>query len=186
MAASTGSPCERTSSILTASKIRLNPNVVNENDLPGRLRAAGVRPSAQRMAVAEYVLTTEDHPSAEQVHTRVTKRWPYLSRATVYNTLNLFVTEGLLKQLVLSEGRVVFDPKIERHHHFIDDVTGRIEDVPWDAVKVGDARLDGYDVREYMVVLRGRKTRRPSVRPSPPATQPSRKETKKTKEARRT
>jgi Fur family iron response transcriptional regulator len=166
---------------------------VNENDLPGRLRAAGVRPSAQRMAVAEYVLTTDEHPSAEQVLTHVTQRWPYLSRATVYNTLNLFVKEGLLKQLVLSEGKVVFDPKIERHHHFIDDVTGRIEDVPWDAVKVGDARLDGYDVREYMVVLRGRKARRPSSRPPPAANDPTpqtsqtpRKEPKKTKEQRRT
>ncbi len=138
------------------------------------------------MAVAEYVLTTDEHPSAEQVHARVAKRWPYLSRATVYNTLNLFVKEGLLKQLVLSEGKAVFDPKIERHHHFIDDVTGRIEDVPWDAVKVGNARLDGYDVREYMVVLRGRKARPSSVRPAPPVIPSNRKETKKPKEPKRT
>ena len=134
------------------------------------------------MAVAEYVLTTDEHPSAEQVHTHVTKRWPYLSRATVYNTLNLFVKEGLLKQLVLSEGNVVFDSRFERHHHFVDDVTGRIEDISWDAVKVGDARLDGYDIREYMVVLRGRRARRPA----PPASQAFHKETKKTKEPRRT
>ncbi|HEX4446728.1 MAG TPA: transcriptional repressor, partial [Polyangiaceae bacterium] len=82
--------------------------------LEDRLRAAGVRPSAQRMAVAQYVLTTDEHPSAEQVHTRVTEKFPFLSRATVYNTLNLFVKEGLLRQLVLAEGSVVFDPKLER------------------------------------------------------------------------
>jgi|CZKU01.1.fsa_nt_gi Fe2+ or Zn2+ uptake regulation protein len=151
------------------------------------------------MAVAEYVLTTDEHPSAEQVLTRVTKRWPYLSRATVYNTLNLFVREGLLRQLVLAEGNVVFDPKLERHHHFIDDATGRIEDVHWDAVKVGDAQLDGYSVREYMVVLRGRKVRRPTVTakqptakqtvksPPPSASASSvRRETKKSKEQGRT
>src|SRR6185312_10617599 len=129
--------------------------------LEDRLRAAGVRPSAQRMAVAQYVLMTDEHPSAEQVHTRVTEKFPFLSRATVYNTLNLFVKEGLLRQLVLAEGSVVFDPKLDRHHHFIDDATGRIEDVPWEAVRVGDAKLEGYDVREYMVVLRGRKLGRP-------------------------
>jgi Fur family iron response transcriptional regulator len=156
---------------------------VNANDLPSRLRAAGVRPSAQRMAVAEYVLLTDEHPSAEQVLTRVTKRWPYLSRATVYNTLNLFVKEGLLRQLVLAEGKVVFDPKLERHHHFVDDETGAIEDVPWDALEVGDARLEGYSVREYMVVLRGRKVRRPAASASKPVTKSSvRKETTKSKE----
>ena len=154
---------------------------MSENDLPSRLRAAGVRPSAQRMAVAEYVLMTDEHPSAEQVLTRVTKRWPYLSRATVYNTLNLFVKEGLLRQLVLSEGKVVFDPKLERHHHFIDDATGRIEDVPWDAVEVGDARLEGYSVREYMVVLRGRKVSRPPAA-KVVAKSGVRKETTKSKE----
>jgi SAM-dependent methyltransferase len=49
-----------------------------------------------------------------------------VSRATVYNTLNLLVEKGLLKQLTLAEGRVVFDPNMERHHHFIDEVTGTI------------------------------------------------------------
>lgn len=127
-------------------------------DLPARLRDAGIQPSAQRLAVAEYVLSTDEHPSADQVLARVQSLVPMLSRATVYNTLNLFVERGLLRQLVLAEGRVVFDPKLERHHHFIDDETGRIEDVPWEALKVGDvSRLEGYEVSEYMVVMRGRK-----------------------------
>lgn len=127
-------------------------------DLPARLRDAGIQPSAQRLAVAEYVLSTDEHPSADQVLARVQSLVPMLSRATVYNTLNLFVERGLLRQLVLAEGRVVFDPKLDRHHHFIDDETGRIEDVPWEALKVGDvSRLEGYEVAEYMVVLRGRK-----------------------------
>jgi len=126
--------------------------------LSQRLKAAGVQPSAQRLAVAAYVLDTVDHPSADQVLERVRQSLPMLSRATVYNTLNLFVEKGLIRQLVLSEGRVVFDPRLEAHHHFIDDESGTIDDVPWSAVKVGDVgTLKGYEVREYMVVLRGRK-----------------------------
>ncbi|MBL9039774.1 MAG: transcriptional repressor [Archangium sp.] len=122
------------------------------------LRLHGVQPSAQRVAVAEYVLTTDQHPSADDVLERVQVSFPMVSRATVYNTLNLFVEKGLLRSLVLSEGKVVFDPKLERHHHFIDEDTGRIEDVPWKSVQVGEvSRLPGYDVREYMVVMRGRK-----------------------------
>jgi Fe2+ or Zn2+ uptake regulation protein len=123
-----------------------------------RLRSAGIQPSAQRLAVADYVLGTVDHPSADQVLERVQPALPMLSRATVYNTLHLLVEQGLLRQLVLAEGRVVFDPRLEDHHHFIDDDTGRIEDVPWSAVKVSDVgALRGYEVREYMVVMRGRK-----------------------------
>lgn len=127
-------------------------------DLVSTLKDAGIQPSAQRLAVAGYVLTTEEHPSADQVLERVQARFPMLSRATVYNTLNLFVDKGILRQLVLAEGRVVFDPRLEPHHHFIDDDSGAIEDVPWEAVRVGDVtRLKDYDVREYMVVMRGRK-----------------------------
>ncbi|MBL8919329.1 MAG: transcriptional repressor [Myxococcaceae bacterium] len=127
-------------------------------DFPRRLKDAGIQPSAQRLAVAEYVLSTDEHPSADQVLAKVQSRVPMLSRATVYNTLNLFVEKGLLRQLVLAEGKVVFDPKLERHHHFIDDDTGMIQDIPWEAVRVGDvSRLEGLEVTEYMVVMRGRR-----------------------------
>ena len=89
-----------------------------KRDQAAFLQQRGINPSAQRVAVAQYVLHTEDHPSADEVWTRVRKRFPHVSRATVYNTLNLFVEKGLLRQFVLTEGRVVFDPKIEDHHHF--------------------------------------------------------------------
>jgi Fur family iron response transcriptional regulator len=127
------------------------------------LQDRGITPSAQRVAVARYVLHAESHPSADEVWTRVRESFPHISRATVYNTLNLFVSKGLLRQFVLTEGRVVFDPKVEDHHHFIDEDSGRIHDVPWDAVTVSSmGQLEGFDVREYQVVMRGRKTRRGS------------------------
>ena len=133
------------------------------DDIPARLRGHGIQPSAQRVAVARYALATRDHPSADEVWTAVRRRFPMISRATVYNTLNAFVAKGLLARHVLAEGRVVFDPKVERHHHFVDDATGRIHDVPWDAIDVRRVeRLRGFDVREYQVVLRGRRTSRGS------------------------
>jgi Fe2+ or Zn2+ uptake regulation protein len=69
------------------------------------------------------------------------------------------VEAGLLRQFVLTEGRIVFDPKTDDHHHFIDEHSGKIHDVPWDAVKVSDiSKLDGFEVREYQVVMRGKRT----------------------------
>lgn len=127
-------------------------------DVVAKLREHGIQPSAQRVAVARYVLDTEEHPSADQVWARVRDCCPMLSRATVYNTLNLLVGKGLLRSHVLAEGRVVFDPKVERHHHLIDEVSGRIHDVPWDAVRVSRVEaIDGFEVREYQVVMRGRR-----------------------------
>jgi len=121
------------------------------------LESRGIQPSAQRVAVAEYALRATDHPSADVVFAKVREGFPLVSRATVYNTLNLFVEKGLLRPLVLAEGKVVFDPNVQPHHHFIDDVTGAIYDVPWDAVTV--SRLEPpaeFEVREYAVVMRGR------------------------------
>ena len=129
-----------------------------KRDIHKRLRDHGIQPSSHRVAIAEYVLYTDEHPGADDVWARVQKALPVVSRATVYNTLNLFVEKGLLKQLVLAEGRVVFDPKTDKHHHFVDDATGEIHDVPWDAVKVTDTpKLPGFEITEYQVVLRGRK-----------------------------
>jgi Fur family iron response transcriptional regulator len=125
------------------------------------LREHGITPSAHRLAVASVVLHTDEHPSADAVFARVRKRLPMVSRGTIYNTLNLFVEKGLLRQFVLTEGRVVFDPNTEEHHHFIDEDTGAIFDVPWSALTVSNVeRLKEFEVSEYQVVLRGRKRKK--------------------------
>jgi len=126
-----------------------------------RLEEHGIRPTAQRLAIARFVLHTEAHPSADEVWDEVRVSFPMVSRATVYNTLNLFVGHGLLRPLVVTEGRVVFDPNVERHHHFIDEETGEIVDLPWNSLVVGriDA-LQGFDVHDYQVVVRGTRRRR--------------------------
>jgi Fur family transcriptional regulator, iron response regulator len=133
------------------------------HDTAELLRDHGIQPSAQRVAVADYVLHTEEHPSADQVFQRVRGKIAVLSRATVYNTLNLLVEKGLLRQLALSEGNVVFDPRVEPHHHFIDEASGQIHDIAWSALRVSSLdSLPEFDVREYQVVLRGRKRRAPA------------------------
>lgn len=125
-------------------------------DTTTALRDNGIQPSAQRVAVGEYVLYTHEHPSADLVWKRVRERFPWISRATVYNTLNLFVEKGLLQRLNLSEDSVVFDPVTETHHHFIDEKSGAIHDVPWDRVQVCNIEsLRDFDVHEYQVVMRG-------------------------------
>lgn len=121
----------------------------------------GIHPSAHRVAVAQYVLTTREHPSADRVWDRVRERFPMISRATVYNTLNLFVEKGLLRELHLAEDSVVFDPKLERHHHLIDDETGQIHDIAWNKVQIKNIRsISNYDINEYQVVMHGKRRKK--------------------------
>jgi len=135
---------------------RLSFKPMKSERLAETLSSHGVQPSAQRLAVAQYVLGTTDHPSADRVCSEVRSRIPMISRATVYNTLNLFVEKGLLRQMTLAGGKVVFDPHVAPHHHFVDDASGDIHDLPWDALEVRRVEaLKGVKVREYEVVVRG-------------------------------
>jgi len=128
-----------------------------KTDVVSTLEQYGIQPSAHRVAVAAYVLNTDEHPSADMVLAKVAAGFPLISRATVYNTLNLFVEKGLLRELYIAEGKVVFDPNVGKHHHFVDQQTGAIYDIPWDAVQVCNIEhLKGYEVYDYQVVLRGR------------------------------
>ncbi len=124
------------------------------------LRDHGIQPSAQRMAVAGYVLSTDDHPSADRVWKTVSESFPMISRATVYNTLHLFVEKGLLRELHLTPESTVFDSNTDLHHHFIDDDTGAIEDVAWDRIEVRNLPRRNYDIRGYQVVMHGTKKTR--------------------------
>ena len=127
-------------------------------DKAALLEERGIKPSAQRVAIARYVLHTDEHPSADEVWARVKQAFPMVSRATIYNTLNLFVEKGLLGHLVLTEGRLVFDSNVDKHHHFIDEDTGKIYDLPWDTLKVSRVeQIKDFDVRSYQVLLRGSK-----------------------------
>jgi Fur family transcriptional regulator, iron response regulator len=130
------------------------------SDVIQLLRRHGIQATPQRIAVADYILAVNTHPSADEVWEHVRRKCPTLSRATVYNTLNLFALKGLVRPQVLKEGTVVFDPRVNAHHHFIDVETGRIYDVPWDALSVtGEGSLSDFEVHEYQVVMRGRKRR---------------------------
>lgn len=131
---------------------------MNRAQTEERLRAKGIQPSAQRVALAHYLFNCEHHPSADEVWDEAKRDLPQVSRATVYNTLSLLVEKGLLRQVCLKEGRVAYDSNLERHHHFVDEDSGRIFDIPWERIDVTELDLpDGFEASDYQVVIRGRK-----------------------------
>ncbi len=90
----------------------------------------GIRPTAQRMQIASLLLAAPQHLSAEQILACLRATGARVSKATVYNTLNLFASRGLIRQLCVDGARAWFDSNIGPHYHFHDLDSGRLIDVP--------------------------------------------------------
>ena len=93
------------------------------------LERHGVRPTAQRLRIAEILLTQPRHLTAEQILETLRKFQGRVSKATVYNTLKLFVDQGLLRQIHADPERCVYDSMMAPHHHFQDLDTGEMIDI---------------------------------------------------------
>lgn len=100
-------------------------------DIAASFRDRGLRCTTQRYAVLRYLLKHACHPTAEEIHDVVNRHDPRVSRATVYNSLHALVGSGLVREVKLGGDATRFEPHIERHHHFVCDQCGRIEDVEW-------------------------------------------------------
>lgn len=127
-------------------------------EIAERLREAGVRPTAQRVAVAGFVLCESDHPTAEQVKRWTDRKGRGMSLATVYNALGALVRAGLLREFKLPHtGRVVYDPNVADHYHFLDEASGKLMDVDSGAVELRPRLGAGFRVRSVEVLFRGRR-----------------------------
>lgn len=100
----------------------------------GRLSECGIRPTAQRVRIATLLLSAPQHLSAEQILASLRACGARVSKATVYNTLNLFAAHGLIRQLSVDGSRAWFDSNVEPHYHFHDLESGALIDVPVPAV----------------------------------------------------
>ncbi len=102
-----------------------------------------IKPSMQRLAIMEYLLSNRIHPTAEDVYHALYQKIPTLSKTTVYNTLNLFASQGALQVLAIDEKNVRYDIDTSVHAHFKCCRCMRIYDLPVEnihAVKVaGDS-----------------------------------------------
>ncbi len=98
-------------------------------DCHRRLSSLGIRPTAQRVQVAELLLSAPQHLSAEQILASLRRAGARVSKATVYNTLNLFAAHGLIRQLSVDGSRAWFDSNVVPHYHFHDEGTGALTDV---------------------------------------------------------
>ena len=97
-----------------------------------RLRKLGLRVTPQRIAIFDLLQGDSTHPSAEEMYRRLSRKYPGMSFATVYNTLSKLVRAGEIQELDIDPDRKRFDPCARRHYHFYCRVCGRVYDVEYD------------------------------------------------------
>lgn len=133
-------------------------NCLSTDEIKKVLKDAGINPTAQRIAISQYVLCEADHPTAEDVKSWADINFPMLARATVYNTLHALVQAGVLKEVKLSSiNKVMYDTNTTYHHHFYDQETGAIEDIDPKEVKIDLRISDEISINSLELLIQGKK-----------------------------
>jgi Fur family iron response transcriptional regulator len=107
---------------------------LNREEIAQLLEQHGVTATKQRLDVGEVILAMPQHSSAEQIIAGIKAKGSRVSKATVYNTLNLFCERGLLRTVNVDPVRQFYDPTVRPHHHFYDMDTGELVDIDPDSV----------------------------------------------------
>ena len=93
------------------------------------LRGHGINPTHQRIEIAHAIFSHGEHLSADRILALVNDRASETSKATVYNTLNLFLEKQLIREVIVDPSKVFYDPNTEPHHHFYNVDTGELTDI---------------------------------------------------------
>jgi Fur family iron response transcriptional regulator len=93
------------------------------------LQQAGINPTQQRLEIAQILFAQPQHLSAEQVLQVVNANGERVSKATVYNTLGLFASKGLVREVIIDPNKVFYDSNTGAHHHFYNVDTGALTDI---------------------------------------------------------
>jgi Fe2+ or Zn2+ uptake regulation protein len=129
-----------------------------ETVLSAALRERGQRVTPQRLAIARSIRELDRHATVEQVFGEASKRIPGVSMPTVYATLELLEELDLVRRLATEGGSVVYDPRVEDHHHAVCRACGAIADVDAAVDRadvVASARAAGFSVDGAQVIVRG-------------------------------
>lgn len=130
---------------------------MKESDAFKRLMRCGVRPSLQRLAIMEYLLTHATHPTIDDIYQDLHRSIPTLSRTTLYNTLRLFADNHVAQLLTIDDHHLCYDGNTDEHVHFLCTRCGRVIDlfnVP--APRRSDVDMvEGNKVQDVQLYYRG-------------------------------
>ena len=122
-----------------------------------RLRDRGLRPTRQRVALADLLFAKGDrHLTVEELHDEAIDADVPVSLATVYNTLHQFTEAGLIRVLAVEGARTYFDTNVSDHHHFFVEGRNEVLDIPINNIEIGNLpeAPQGMEIAHVDVVIR--------------------------------
>ena len=108
----------------------------SRDNMAGLLRSHDINPTHQRIEIAHALFSRQAHLSADQVMAFVNTRHSETSKATVYNTLKLFLEKGLIREVIVDPSKVFYDPNTSAHHHLYAVDTGELTDIDASQVRI--------------------------------------------------
>ena len=123
------------------------------NKLREYLEKRGIQPSFHRLKILEYLMTHRTHPTVESIYKALSKDIPTLSKTTIYNTLKLFLSKGIVWGLTIDENEMRYDFNTEPHAHFKCVKCGRVLDVSLELPLLES--IEGHKVMETHLYLKG-------------------------------
>lgn len=123
---------------------------MKEESRSDQLRARGLTPTIQRLAVLDCLEKTKKHPTADQVLAGVRETFPSVSRGTVYNTLEALTKAGIIQQITVDPAVARYDADMKPHAHFRCRICNTVYDIMLDR----DVNLDEYTEGHYVEAVR--------------------------------
>jgi len=130
------------------------------HELRAKLRAAGLRPTRQRVALGWLLFAKGDrHATAENLYEEAMNARVTISLATVYNTLHQLTEAGLLREIAVDGSKIYFDTNVSDHHHFLTNETNELTDIPGSQIAVSSLppAPPGMEVERVDVIVRLRR-----------------------------
>lgn len=140
------------------SKHRINK--LSRPEIRKLLDRAGIIPTQQRLRIAHALLNRSQHLSADQLLVLVNQEDRRVSKATVYNTLSLFVRKGLVREVLVDPNRVFYDSNTDHHYHLYNEDTGTLTDTYLDGLPsdISSTLPENTTLVEIDVIIRVRNT----------------------------
>jgi len=120
-----------------------------------RCKEKKLKITPQRVAVYEVLLKSKEHPTVEEIYNQIKEKYPYVSMATVYRTVEILENIGLVKRVCYWGNSTRYDANLEDHHHFICIKCGSIRDVSFNGNINVPEEIEGYTINSVAVNMYG-------------------------------
>ena len=130
-----------------------------KNDFVNKLRASKLRPTKQRILIAENLFSAKKtfHFTVETLYKKINdKNYGKVSLATIYNTIDAFTRAGYIKEISTSKNKCYYDTNIRSHHHFYDEGSKKLIDIDYNQIKLSKVPTPpkGKKIKNLEVVIR--------------------------------